>query len=473
MWGVRAVIVGAGITGLLVARRLQQAGFEVIVHEASDRIGGQIHTIEVEGHPVDVGAEAMHLGAPAVKKLVTELDLSDRIVPANDGGSLLLTRKGLRPLPAGVGPTGPTKIWPVVRSGIMTLPGMARAGLEPLLARLRKSPEDQSVGSFIRGRFGNEVADLFVDPLLGNLHSGDVDKLSLHSTAPQLIGKAAEGTSLLPKPKRPTRANLLGTKPTKPAGPNLFSSLPTGLHELVDAVAEGLDIRLNSPVTSVEATDGRWVVQTAQGPEQADALVLACPAGVAAKLLDPIAPDASRELAQTTTASVATLVLAYDRSRPNQLLDEANGLLLPSTSGRLVKALTNLSRKWPQVADPERHIVRVSVGRAGQQRLATLTDERLVDIVAGELHDIAGLPERPTSSRVIRWQEALPQLEVGHAARLRSVRKMLDALPPIALAGGPYDGLGIGSTVKSAEARAAELIARLTPASQEEAEEKP
>lgn len=468
---MRAVIVGAGITGLLVARRLQQAGFEVVVHEASDRIGGQIHTIEVEGHPVDVGAEAMHLGAPAVKKLVAELGLSDRIVPANDGGSLLLTHKGLRPLPAGVGPTGPTKIWPVVRSGIMTLPGMARAGLEPLLARLRKSPEDQSVGSFIRGRFGNEVADLFVDPLLGNLHSGDVDKLSLHSTAPQLIGKATEGTSLLPKPTRPTRVNLFGNKPTKSAGPNLFSSLPSGLHELVDAIAEGLDIRLNSPVTSVGASDGRWIVQTAQDSEQADALVVACPASVAAKLLESIAPDASRELAQTTTASVATLVLTYDRSQPNQLLDEANGLLLPSTSGGLVKALTNLSRKWPQVADPERHIIRVSVGRAGQQRLATLTDERLVDIVAGELHDIAGLPERPTSSRVIRWQEALPQLEVGHAARLRRVRKVLEELPPIALAGGPYDGLGIGSTVKSAEARAAELITRLTPASQNDPEE--
>lgn len=251
----------------------------------------------------------------------------------------------------------------------------------------------------------------------------------------------------------------------------MFSSLPTGLHELVDAIAEGLDIRLNSPVTSVRASDGRWIVQTAQDSEQSDALVVACPASVAAKLLESIAPDASRELAQTTTASVATLVLTYDRSQPNQLLDEANGLLLPSTSGGLVKALTNLSRKWPQVADPERHIIRVSVGRAGQQRLATLTDERLVDIVAGELHDIAGLPEHPTSSRVVRWQEALPQLEVGHAPRLRSVRKVLEELPPIALAGGPYDGLGIGSTVKSAEARAAELITRLTPASQNDPEE--
>lgn len=195
----RVVVVGAGVSGLVAARELtKHPELEVICLEGSDRVGGQLHTLEIDGAAVDVGAEAIHLGAPHVAALVRELGLAERVVGAARGASVMGTRKGLRPLPAGVGPTGPTKIWPVLKSGILTPRGLLRAGLEPLMAR-RRVPEDVTVGSFTQGRFGKEVTDTFVDPLLGNLHGGDVHRLSLQATAPQLVADASNGTSMLLK----------------------------------------------------------------------------------------------------------------------------------------------------------------------------------------------------------------------------------------------------------------------------------
>ena len=449
---MRVAVVGAGVAGLVLARRLRAGGVDTIVLEASSRPGGQLRTMSLWDRPVDVGAEALHLGTPSVAALVEELGLADRVVHAAPGASLLVTRNGLQPLPAGVGPAGPTRIGPVVSSGILSLRGMARAGLEPILAR-RPVEHDISVGAFIRARFGDEVAEQFVDPLLGNLHSGDIDALSLHSTARYLVGKARAGQSLLPNP---------WTSHSRRAGGAQFGSLPGGLVEFVAALAEHLDVQLDSPVLSMTPAGG-WQVETPTGARTVDAVALACPSRVAASLLGPHRPGVAEALAAGRTADVATVVLAYQKppAYPELMggvLEHHNGLLLNSHSGHLTKAFTNLSRKWPQVRHRDFHLVRVSVGRAGHDDLAHLTDAEVVRRVTGELHDIAGLPPTATDSHVVRWPGAMPQLEVGHAERMTRVRADLAGLPPVVLVGAPYDGIGVGSAITSAEHWASELL---------------
>src|SRR5690606_19807802 len=114
--------------------------------------------------------------------LVDELGLSASLVTATPGSSRLATRRGLRPLPAGVGPAGPSRLLPVLTSRTLTIPELLRAGLEPLAARRAAvlTPDaDVSVADFVGSRFGRAVSDTFVDPLLGNLHAGDVGRLSL------------------------------------------------------------------------------------------------------------------------------------------------------------------------------------------------------------------------------------------------------------------------------------------------------
>lgn len=457
--------MGAGLAGLVAAYELTKRGHEVLVLEASDRIGGQVRTVDWHELRVDTGAEAMFLGGPHLKHLVAGLGLTDQLVAPEPGSSWLHTRRGLTKLPEGVGPTGPTKLKPVVKSGLLSPFALARAGLEPLIAR-RKIPGDISVGDFITRRFGRAVADTFVDPLLGNLHAGDIHRLSLVSTAPQLVPAAREGRSLVWRkslrdgPSAPSgNVGDAGAAPSgsvsapSAAGPRVppFASFATGLESLVDAVAENLTIRMNTPARSARRTPQGWEVVTDTETFGAEQLVIAAPAPVAAALLEPVVPGIGADLTANRTADVATVLLAYPApaAGANPALRDGNGILLRSDSGRLLKAATFLSRKWAHLRSDDVFIVRASVGRAGSDALDFVDDDTLAKRVHHELADLIDLQPRPLDSLVTRWPAAYPQLEIGHAARIAKVREAL-APHPVRLVGAAFDGLGMPSVVKSA-----------------------
>ncbi len=448
----RVVIVGGGVTGLVAARQILRDRPEttVTVLEGSERLGGQVLAIDVGGVAVDVGAEAIHLGAPAAADLVRALGLDATVIAARRGQSMLLTRRGLRPLPAGVGPTGPTQVAPVLRSGILSWHAVVRAGLEPLTRRPQAS--DVAVGDFVRGRFGREVADTFVDPLLGNLHSGDVHRLSLRATAKQLVPVAESGTSLLlralRKPTPPPR------RPDAPAPLPMFASWPGGLGALVDALTSSLaghaTVRTGVRAEAIVRAGDAWRVDTSDGPVEADAVVVAVGPRPAAALLGPHSPAVARAMEAVDTASVATVVLAYEReaAEKNAVLRDANGLLLNSHQSGVLKAMTNMSRKWP-LDHPSWHIVRVSVGRAGSRVAVDLSDPQMLASASRELASLIGLSATPVFATVVRWPDAMPQLTVGHVERMAAARADLAGIPGLHLAGSAADGLGLTSTIAS------------------------
>ena len=429
-------MIGAGVAGLVAARRLAQAGAEVTVWEAEDRVGGQVHTVEVvPGTHLDLGAEALHLAAPGVAELVAELGLGDTLVEAAPGATRLATPRGLRPLPAGVGPAGPSRLGPVVRSRTLSWSGLARAGLEPAAAR-RMPPladgADMSVGDFVDRRFGRAVTRTFVDPLLGTLHAGDVSRLSLRGCAPALVPAATGGRSLVLRRRR-----------AEP-GPS-FATWPRGLSTLTSALLA------DQPRVTV-----RTGVAVSWMPDHVDGVVLAVPARAAARLLGHLAPTAVASLAAIETADVATVVVGVPAPAAGAL--PGTGLLVPAGTGRLLKAATYLGHKWPHLAGGETCWLRLSAGRAGEHRVRDLADDELIAELARDLRDLTGFAATPTAAVVRRWPAALPQLTVGHPARLAAARA---ALPPgVVLAGASYDGLGLAAAIRSGEAAAAALTAK-------------
>lgn len=520
----RVVVVGGGLTGLAAARRLARGGARVTLVEASTRLGGQVRTLDLPGAgtPIDVGAEAMHTGAPETESLLDELGLRSSMVLARSGESWLWTPAGRRRLPEGVGPAGPTRLRPVLRSGVMTLPGMARAGLEPVFARLRRPPavgpgQDVAVGDFVAGRFGRQVVDRFVDPLLGGLHSGDVRALSLRATTPSLVAAATSGRSLMPVrlrdlpgqararlPRRP-RGRHEAPRTTGASGPTpgparkpppamRFLSWPGGLRTVLDALLAdvSVDVRTGTLVTALLRGDaahhdsGQGVpghsdaghaapdAETPSSPPYhlrlqtgattqilpADGVVLAVPSWASRRLLAGLAPRAADTLAATRVASTATVVLGFAREDVAGLpAFEGNGLLVGSRTGTLLKAITNLSAKWPQYADEELFWVRLSAGRDGTDLVTPLTDAELVDHLRRDLRSFTGLDAAPRVVHVERWRRGLPQLTVGHVDRVESVRAELAACcPGVALAGASYDGIGLAACLGSARRAAASVL---------------
>jgi len=442
----RVAVVGGGITGLLTAVGLADAGAEVTVLERQDTVGGQIRSTEIGGAIVDVGAESLHTATPGILELLKHLELEGAIIEAHSGPTLVVRGRYLRRLPAGLGPTGPSRLWPVVTSRILNPVGLLRATCEPLVPWAHHG-EDLAVGTYLTARFGAQLTDRLVDPLLGNLHAGDVHRLGLAAALPPLDRVARSHRSL-----------VLSRRVSHAGSSRRFATLSGGLARITDTLAADrrIDIRCSSTVSCLQRTaDGGYLVLGDNGVlTEVDAVVLAVPAAVAARLIAPQDAPAGLALDRIESASVATVVAGYRRKDvANHPAFLANGLLVPSTTtGRLLKAATFSSRKWPHLNAQDSFLVRMSAGRAGQREIDELDDDELVERLHGDLGELTGLMTAPHLAVVRRWPATMPQLHVGHLDLIASVRIRLNIRHRIVLAGAAYDGIGIGNCLRSARA---------------------
>ena len=435
-------VVGGGISGLMCARRLSEQNVRVILFESSSIVGGQIRKARVADHEIDMGAEAIHVSAPGMTSLIGEVGLSGSLIKSNPGMSWLWTESGLQRLPEGVGPSGPRKLRPVLRSGVMSFGGLFRAGLEPLVPR-RKLRGDIAVGNYVGKRFGTEVVDRFVDPVLGSLHAGDVYGLSLRAVTPELAAIADRRRSI-----------MMSRRKQKASAPLSFATWIGGLTTLTQRmlINTGVEVRTLTTVDSIDVLpNGRYQVSTlTDGATEVDAVVLAVPARVAAKIVRLLSHTSTALLEKVRYASVATVIVAYPKVAIEGLKAfKGTGLLVPSHKGRFLKAATFVSTKWAHMDDPNVVLVRLSCGRANENIIESMTDAELVAKLHSDLVDATGIKSEPIESYVQRWPNAIPQLEVGHVELVSKIRQDLAFFKGIHIAGSSYDGLGIAACLRS------------------------
>jgi oxygen-dependent protoporphyrinogen oxidase len=454
---MRIVVVGGGISGLAAAYRLVERGAEVVLVEQGSRLGGKIHTAEIAGGPVELGAEAFAVRDPqgrpsAAIELANAVGLADSLVYPTIGKAALAVDGGLRPMPAGT--------LMGVPGDLTALDGVARASAErdrdggrPLLG----PGADVAVGALVRERFGDEVADRLVDPMLGGVYAGRADHLSLVTTMPALAATARREHTLTGAVRAALAARPASNGP-------IFGTIAGGVGRLVTSVAERLgsaEVRLGLPVRSVipAGTGWRMTVGSTRDPEtiSADAVILAAPATPAARLLSDISPGAGELVGALDYASVALVTLAL----PTTDLPELSGLLVPATEGYAVKAATFFDRKWAHLRRPGVTLVRTSLGRYGDERVLQRDDAGLVTLAHTELGKLLGRPlPAPLDARVQRWGGALPQYAPGHLDRVATARSSLPAT--VALAGAAYDGVGIPACVRSGQTAADRILEGLS-----------
>jgi len=452
------VVAGGGIAGLAAAHRLASCGAEVDITllESDHRLGGNIRTERIAGRPLDVGAEALLARVPAGVEMCRAVGLGDELVAPVTDQAYVWTDQ-LRPLPPRLMAGVPGGGGAVVRSGILSPAGLARAGLDLVLPD-RLPAGDVSIGSVVRRRLGDQVLERLVDPLLGGIHAGNCDELSMRATAPQLQAALGRGHGLV----RGLRA-LAAAAPGDPAAP-VFLTLRGGLQDMVGALSESLgavNVRTGIAVTDLQATDEGSPVRVAlDGGEQLDAdhVILAVPAFTASELLERDCPEAAAEMRAIRYASVATIALAY---RPSALegCPHGSGFLVARDRGSTITACTWSSSKWAQLAgDPA--LVKCSVGHAGDRSALDLDDERLIAAVRSDLSQAMGLDAEPLEQRVFRFERALPQYAVGHLERIARIEQALgDAA--VSVCGAAYRGVGVASCIRDGQAAADASLAAL------------
>jgi protoporphyrinogen/coproporphyrinogen III oxidase len=453
----RVAVVGGGITGLAAAHALAVArDVDVVVLEASERLGGKICTATFAGLPVEAGPDTILARVPWGLALLDELGLSGELVSPATGEAQVWARGRLRPLPAGLVLGVPGDLAAVARSGVLSPAGLARAALDLVLPA---SPDgDRSIAEVVGHRFGREVAEVLVEPMLSGINAGRADGLSLAATAPDIAAAARDHRSLLLALRARQRANP--PDPTRP----VFVSLPGGLSRLVDALAADLTtrdagVRVNAPVTRVSRDGSRFVVEGPHEGTVADAVVIASPAFVAAEQLRGVSADAADGLRAIEHASVALATATYDRDDVPASV-RGSGFLVPRREGWLLTATTFVSNKWPALTPPGRAVVRMSTGRAGDRRFTDHDDNELLARLHAELARATGITRGPASFRVDRWPDSFPQYAPGHVARIDAIERALAAdAPAVVATGAAHRGVGIASCIRQGREAAARVLA--------------
>lgn len=446
---MRVAVVGAGIAGLAAALevRVLRPDADVVLLESSGRVGGKVARSEVGGVVVDEGADAMLTRVPDGVDLARDAGLETELVAPAAGQASLWSRGRLVDLPTGTLLGIPTDLAALARTGLLSSRGLLRVPLD-LVQPGAPVEDDISVGDLVARRFGREVVERLVDPLLGGVYAGRAELLSLQATLPQLVASAARHRSL-----------LLAAREARGAGPAvsgpIFAGIPGGMGRLPEQalVAGGAELRLRTCVRGLSRTPTGWRLTTGSAADptllDADAVVLAVPAAPAGRLLDGLAPALELDY-----ASVAIVTLVLDGPTPGR----GSGYLVPAVEGRTTKAVTFTSRKWAHLSGGPA-VVRASVGRYGETRDLQRDDNDLVAAVLAELVAAVGPVPHLLGSRVTRWGGGLPQYAVGHLDRVRAVRAAVARHPGLAVAGAAYDGVGVPAVARSGRTAARAALA--------------
>jgi oxygen-dependent protoporphyrinogen oxidase len=441
-----ALIVGGGIAGLSAAYELHKRGVSFLLLEQTARPGGVIRSEDVDGYTIDGGPDSLLVQKPEGVALCREIGLGDRLVPTRKPRLAYIQRCGrLHALPASSVLGIPTRIGPFVRTGLFTWAGKLRMAAE-IFVPPKRDTDDESIGSFMRRRFGDEATTYLAEPLLAGIHAGDVDRLSIKALFPRLTETEREHGSLLASFRR-------NQQPASPDG--AFRSLPGGLSEMIRTLVACLpadSLRFNTPVCRVHLGPPR--VDTRSGEcLSARAVIVTAPAYAAADLLKSRENEIARLCGEIRYVSTATIALAFPRSAVAHPLN-GSGFVVPRAERTGILAASWLSSKWPNRAPDDRVLMRAFFGGARDEAVLEHSDAQLEDVAMAALRPLLGIRGEPILSRVYRFDRASAQHEVGHLARVEAVDRILDRTPGLFMTGSGLRGVGIPDCVADARTTA-------------------
>ncbi|WP_165067212.1 protoporphyrinogen oxidase [Paludisphaera rhizosphaerae] len=524
--GVDVAIIGGGITGLAAAHRLREIApdLTVAVLEAGDRPGGVLGTIRRDGYLIEQSADSFITNVPWAIDLCRRLGLEDRLIQTDERHRRsFVVRKGkLEPIPDGLIIMAPSKIGPMARTRILSIPGKLRLAMERVLPK--GDGADESLASFARRRFGREAYDRLIQPLVGGMYTGDPERLSVKATMPRFLEMEQNHGSLI------KAMSAAGKKEGPKAGGSgarygLFVGLEGGMSELVAALVASLPegaVRTGAKVERMEREGNGWRLrmrtsdvfpprggrQTAQRSDEGDdqrriaeyasdpqasgppplirpfgppspargegrddpndgvrarAVLLATPPRAAGGLLRDVDADVAAMLDGIVSTSSAIVSLGYRREQIAHPLD-GFGFVVPFVENRAILSGSFSSVKFAGRAPEGSVLIRVFMGGAKRSDLVDAPDVELVRIASAELASLLGIRGEPELGNVSRWKSAMPQYEVGHLERVAEIERRIEGIDGLELAGNWLAGVGVPMCVRAGEQAAERIASRISAA---------
>jgi oxygen-dependent protoporphyrinogen oxidase len=444
----QAVVIGAGISGLVCAYTLKKSGINVAVLEASSRPGGMIHSDRRDGFLLELGPQSFS-GTATLRSLCGELRLVDDLAQAPARAPRYVLIDGaLKSVPLN----------PVTLLTSSLFSSKTKWRIARDVFGTSTAPEqDESIATFVHRKFGAELLDRLVAPFVSGIYAGDPERLSLRSAFPRLHEAEKSAGSVI-------RGMLRKAKSDQgPRERPTLLSFRDGNETLVRALAEqlGPNVRLSSEVLGIAArrAAGKLSFETrvrhpdGDAPITVDHLVLATSADVAGVLLRDANPAFEPVLAGIEYAPVAVVSLGYRREDVGHTLD-GFGFLAPRSSGLRVLGCVWNSSLFANRAPAGQVLLTSFLGGATDPAAAKLSQQELADLVHRELAPLLQIRAAAVLSHVQVYRRALPQYNIGHQERLTALDKLRAGLPGLSFVGNYLQGPAIGSCVELAIATA-------------------
>jgi protoporphyrinogen/coproporphyrinogen III oxidase len=473
----KVAVIGAGISGLACAYRLRQLEIPCIVLEAQERAGGLIATIRRNGFLFETGPQCPRF-PPVVWQLMRELDLETEFVAGDTTAKRYILRDG-RLHSAPFSPAG------LIGTRLLGARSKLRI-LAEVFGSSQPPPGEESLADFVQRKFGAEVLDYLVDPLISTIFFGDAHKMGMESAFPALVewernqGSLVRGAIRARKSKgrvlnegsSPQKACANGKRGTLRVTGALPSmgSFRSGMAALPERLAAELreEIRYNAAIACVEqirngssAAKSSWQIGLRSGEKiPAEHLILAVPAYVAAQLLANAAPRLAIHLNAIEYAPVSAVASAYNRSQVSNALD-GFGFMVPRREGLETICTFWNSSLFPGRAPDGTVLMTSFAGRELNNNGVAPPEEECARIVEAENATALGI-EGPPLDRVV-WKDsrALPQYNVGHAKRIAEIQNIVRTIPNLGIAGNFLRGRSIGDCVDVAFGAALDVHSRI------------
>jgi len=501
-----AIVIGAGISGLVCAYRLKALGVDVTLIEKSERAGGVIQTDRIDGYLIERGPNSSQ-GSEELLALVEELGITGELIEGDPKAPAYVYFNGaLHPVPSGAGA--------FMKSHLLSLRGKLRIFKEPFVP-VRRSESEESVASFARRRIGREAAERMVAPFVSGIYAGDAEQLSVQAAFPKLANletgygglfrgmlakgrearRAKRNASAVLEKAAPARKRLCSFRSGMAFLPNTLASklgedLMTGCEELRIGdcglrIEETFQASPGNPQSAIRNPQSNLGQASPGNPQSAirnpqsnlftvefehagdrhqltcERLIVATPAGVASSLVAPLSEELSRLLGEIDYPPLAIISLAYDGSAIATKLDGFGFLVPPSERMNILGCVWN-SSLFDGRAPGGKALVTVFIGGARNPTAAQAADAELVSTAHGELSKVLGISGDPQVVAITRYQRSIPQYNLGHFARVRRIETLLGDSSGLSLIGNYLHGVSTGDCIKDADRVAREVATSMS-----------
>lgn len=460
------VILGGGLSGLSAAYYLlKKFPYDSItILETSNRTGGWIKSALQQNNIIfEQGPRTIRPRGDAginTLELIEELGLTNEIVSIPQEHPAALNRMVYANGKLNVLPSNPFHMF--VKQAPFSKPLIMHL-LKDITAPKKKIPEgDESIYNFIGRRFGGEVADYLISPLICGICAGNAKEISVHFLLKQLFkmeqtyGSISRGlifNILKRKPKHESVLCPLARK-AKAEQWNVYS-FKNGIESLPKSLAntllkKGVKIECNiKPLAIVTSTDKIKVLLDNNKQIEADHLITAIPAANLSKVLHNQHPELSTILENIKSVTVAVVNLYFDKKL---ITKDAFGFLVAPKENLPILGVIYDSCCFPKNNDETLLTVMMGGYWFKQQFGSNPRKEQLLNIALNQVQNILGFSDGPKYFKVNILQNCIPQYTVGHNSRVAAINNYIDKNRlRISVCGSSYYGVGVNDVILSAK----------------------